>query len=210
MKKTLLVMSSNREMEKQTRESVQALLKLGANMMMETGSADVAFARCRALSLACEQLDAGKFGDRDVVLMVDDDMEFDAETAQKVVDKARELERPTAAVYATLTRKIAAQHLQGDRWLCGLGFVAIPIPLLRELEQKSESFEMSGKVYSAFTWCGPENGGWFGEDWRLTFRLGGVLLLPLAVGHIKKGGIWPDEETLVLVERRNAGEELPR
>lgn len=200
MKKTLIVMSSNREMEKATREGLRQLTRLGAAFMLETGSADVAFARCRALSLACEQID-GQLGDRDVVLMLDDDMEFDAETAQKVVDKARELGKPAAAAYATITRKLAAQRLGNGLWLCGLGFLAIPVPVLRELEQRSDSFEMSGKVYSGFTWCGPEKGGWFAEDWRLTHRLGGVHLMPLGVGHIKKGSIWPDDETLEAIAK---------
>jgi hypothetical protein len=195
MKKTVLLMSSNREMEKPTRESVKRLTALGAVFMLETGSACVGFARSRALSLACEQL-RGAWSDRDVVLMLDDDMEFDSETAQLVVDKARELGRPTAAAYATITRKLAAARWKNGLWVVGLGCVAIPVPLLLELENKSESFEMNGKVYSAFTWSAPEHGEWLTEDYRLSQRLGGVHLMPLAVGHIKKGSIWPDDETL--------------
>jgi len=195
MKKTLVVMSSNREMERETRESVMALRELGAAFMLESGTGDVAFARCRALSMACEQLD-GVCSDRDVVLMVDDDMEFDAATAQKIVDKARELGTPTAAAYTTINATLAAERLVAGLWLCGLGFVAIPVPLLRQLEQQSESFEHTGKVYTAFTWSGPERGRWWHEDWRLTQRLGGVHLMPLGVGHIKKWPLYPDDETL--------------
>jgi hypothetical protein len=77
-----------------------------------------------------------------------------------------------------------------------LGCVAIPRALLLDLEERSESFELNGKLYSAFTWCGPEKGGWVAEDFRLSINLGGVHLCPLAVGHIKKGALWPDDETL--------------
>jgi hypothetical protein len=81
-------------------------------------------------------------------------------------------------------------------WLVGLGCVAIPRALLLELEERSESFELSGKFYRAFTWCGPEKGTWIAEDFRLSINLGGVHLCPLAVGHIKKGALWPDDETI--------------
>ena len=106
MKNTLVVMSSNRELEVQTRNTLQILGNLGAMVLMERGSADVAFARCRALSWACEKL--REYPERDIVLMLDDDMEVPAETAQALADKARELGCACSAVYATLTAKVAA------------------------------------------------------------------------------------------------------
>jgi hypothetical protein len=196
VKNTLVVMSSNREVEKQTRNTLQNLARLGTMLLMETGSSDVAFARCRALSWACEKV--REYPDRDVVLMLDDDMEVPAETAQALADKARELGRACSAVYATLNAKVAAARWADhpDLWLVGLGCVAIPRALLLELEERSESFEFNGRSYRAFTWCGPEKGGWIAEDFRLSINLGGVHLCPLAVGHIKKGALWPDDETL--------------
>ena len=104
MKSILVVMSSNREIEKQTRNTLQNLASQGAMLLMETGSADVAFARCRALSWACEKL--REYSDRDIVLMLDDDMDVPTETAQALVDKARELGRACSAVYATLTASV--------------------------------------------------------------------------------------------------------
>jgi hypothetical protein len=134
-----------------------------------------------------------------VVLMLDDDMDVEAGTAQTLVDAARERGKACAAAYATRTSKLAATRWQDGLWMVGLGCVAIPAALLLELEQRSESFEMSGKVYSAFTWCGAEHGHWIAEDYRLSLQLGGVHLLPLGVGHIKKGSIWPDDETLAKI-----------
>lgn len=200
MKNTLVVMSSNRELEKQTRNTLQELVSQGAILLMETGSADVAFARCRALSWACEKL--REYPDRDIVLMLDDDMEVPAETAQGLADEARELGRACSAVYATLTAKVAAARWAGhpSLWLVGLGCLAIPRALLLALEERSESFELDAKVYRAFTWCGPDNGRWIAEDFRLSINLGGVHLGPFPVGHIKKGALWPDEETLDRLE----------
>ena len=91
MKNTIVVMSSNREVERQTKHTLQTLANLGAILLMETGSADVAFARCRALSWACDKL--REYPGRDIVLMLDDDMDVPAETAQAIADKARELGR---------------------------------------------------------------------------------------------------------------------
>jgi len=201
MKSTLVVMSSNREPEKQTRNTLQSLAKLGAMVLMETGSADVAFARCRALSWACEKL--REYPARDVVLMLDDDMEVPAETALALADKARELGRACSAVYATLTAKVAASRWPGHPglWLVGLGCIAIPRALLLALEQRSQSFELDDRSYRAFTWSGPENGSWIAEDFRLSINLGGVHLCPLPVGHIKKGALWPDDETIELLGR---------
>ena len=102
---------------------VQNLANLGAMLLMETGSPDVAFARCRALSWACEKL--REYPDRDVVLMLDDDMEVPAETAQALTDQARQLGRACSAVYATLTAKVAA-----SRWVDhppGLWLVSNPM-----------------------------------------------------------------------------------
>ncbi len=196
MQNTIVVMSSNRELEKQTKNTLQELSNQGAMLLMERGSADVAFARCRALSWACEKL--REYPDRDIVLMLDDDMEVPVETARALADKARELGRACSAVYATLTAKVAASRWPSHPglWLVGLGCIAIPRALLLDLEERSESFEVNGRFYSAFTWCGPHDGGWVAEDFRLSINLGGVHLCPLAVGHIKKGALWPDDETL--------------
>ena len=134
MKSTIVVMSSNRELEKPTRDTLQNLANVGAMRLMETGSADVAFARCRALSWACDKL--REYPERDMVLMLDDDMEVPTETAQALADKARELGRACSAAYATLTAKLAASRWaeHPGLWLVGLGCVAIPRALLLELE----------------------------------------------------------------------------
>lgn len=196
MKTTIIVMSSNREIEAATKKSLQNLTDLGALVLLETGSSDVAFARCRALSWTCDTL--REHPERDIVLMLDDDMDVPVETAQALAAEARRTGRACSAVYATLRSKVAAVRWseRPGLWLVGLGCIAIPRALLLGLEERSESFEINGRFYSAFTWCGPEDGSWIAEDFRLSKNLGGVTLCPLAVGHIKKGALWPDDETL--------------
>lgn len=211
MKKTLITMSSyNGEMEAETRESLQALRRAGAGFLLQSGVPDVAMARCQALSFSCEAL-RGEASDRDVVLMMDADMEVDLDAAQCVVTQARIRKCATSAAYATKMSTLAGTRWKAGpvpgRWLVGLGCVAIPAKLLFELEAESESFEVRGKAYSAFTWCGPEKGVWIAEDYRLSMRLGGVELLPVAVGHVKKTTLLPDDETL---QRIAQDEELTR
>lgn len=200
MKKTLIAMSSyTGELEPETRESLKLLRAAGAGFLLQAGVPDVAMARCQALSFACEAL-RGAAADCDVVLMLDADMEVDVETAQIVVTQARIRKCATSAAYATKMSTLAGTRWKEGptpgRWLVGLGCVAIPKRLLFELEEQSESFEMRGKAYSAFTWCGPEKGTWVAEDYRLSMRLGGVDLLPVAAGHIKKTTLLPDDDTL--------------
>ena len=205
MKNTLIVMSSKTgEPERQTRETLARLTKLGAKLMREVGSTDVAFARCRALSGACDFL--RQRSDVDLVMMMDDDMEVGDDVAQALADQARVLLAPCSAVYATLSAKAAAAQWKGHPglWLVGLGCLAIPAAQLLELERRSQSFGHMGQVYSAFTWCGPSEGEWVGEDFQLSMRLGGVHLMPLAVGHIKKAALWPDDDTLAKIA--NGGE----
>jgi hypothetical protein len=97
-----------------------------------------------------------------------------------------------------MTAKLAAKPWEArpGSWLVGLGCLAIPRAVLLELEERSEPFEFMGQIYRAFTWSGAEDGEWIAEDYRLSMNLGGIHLCPLGVGHIKKGSIWPDAETL--------------
>ena len=203
MKTTMVLMSSNRELEPQTKETCRELQQAGAMRLVETGSTDVALARNRALSFACEKL--REYPERDVVLMLDDDMAVPLDTAERVVSVARELGVATSAIYATKGSKLAGCRWaeKPGRWLVGLGCVAVPSRLLLELEERSDSFEFAGHFFSQFTWSAAEQGQWIGEDYRLCRRLGGVLLLPVAVGHVKKGELWPDDETIAEVKRLN-------
>lgn len=201
MRHTLLLISTNREMEQETRQVVQLCSQSGAQVMIESGSADVAYARNRALSFACDTL--RNRPELETVLMVDDDMAFQLADAQRLIDRSRELVQAVSGVYATKTAHLAAQRWpeKPALWLVGLGCMAVPRVLLLELEQRSESFLTGTRRLYEFTWCRAEAGSWVAEDYRLSMRLGGVHLEPVALGHVKKGVLWPDEETIEAIEK---------
>jgi len=201
MKSTLLVMSSNRDPEPETRQMLAAFQKSGMKLLKEMGSADVAYARNRALSFACDVL--RDFPELQTVMMMDDDMAVYESTAQQLIDRSRELGRAVSGAYATKTSKLAAARWKAKPglWLVGLGCLAIPRALLLELEQRSESFESGGRFMSEFTWTCAEDGGWIAEDYRLSMQLGGVHMEPVPLGHVKKGVLWPDDETLAALAK---------
>jgi len=207
MKKTLILLTSNRSVERKTNESISTLQRAGAMYLPHMEApADIACARNVALSIACEVLRT--YTERDVVLCVDDDMEFSLETAQTLVDATRKAGVGAGAVYATLAGTVAGGPIAGlpGKFECGMGLLALPREPLFQLERESESFEMAGRAFTEFVWCCAEDGLWVGEDYRLCRRLGGVQLLPVAAGHIKKTTLWPDAITLERV-RDGAWEE---
>lgn len=218
MKNVLLLVSSNRELERTTAACVNELRRAGAQMILESGSSDVSQARNSALAAACEALrERPEF---EVVLMMDDDMVCPIETAGELVKEAISSGYACSAAYATAAGKLAgskwppakgAEWPEGlkVRWQVGLGCLAIPRDRLLELEQRAASYEIRGRVLSEFTWSRAENGEWIAEDFRLCRQLGGVRLLPLGVGHIKKGEIWPDDETLAAIREGRMVQQLP-
>ena len=231
MNRTIVVLSRNRPIQDRTRQCIDAMMRAGAAYLEQTGCADVALARCDALTQACNSLrqlnersaravpPAGIHPaaeatwkpppPRDTVLMVDDDMVFSNDQAQALIDCSRETGVAVSAVYATLATTVAATRIAGtDRWLSGLGLIAIPAGRLFELEHESETFAIKERSYVAFTWCGPEKNAWYSEDYRLCQRLGGVYLLPIAVGHLKVLPIYPDDETIAAIreDRRITGD----
>lgn len=196
MKGTIVVCSSNRGVGDETADMVVSLRMLGAGFQLNRGVADVAFARNQALSWVCKVL--REHPERDMVLMLDDDIFAPPATIQEIVTRARELQQPCTAVYTTKESKIAGARLVSKPgfWLFGLGCMAIPRAVLLALEQRSEKYEHDGQSYTAFCTTGPESGVWVAEDFRFCLNLGGVRLLPIGVAHVKRWPLWPGKETL--------------
>lgn len=237
MKRTIITCSYNRPIQDDTMRAISQLLQRGAAYVPQKGVADVTLARNMALTGACaglrklntelrkqltdhianpgfefhpsREFDARR---RDMILMVDDDMQFQPDQAQELVNHARCTGVAASAMYATLASSLAASAMdvqragEPRRWLTGLGLIAIPAVLLLELERDSERFEMLNGTNVAFTSSGAKNGRWMSEDFTLTERLGGVHLLPIAVGHLKTIPIYPDAATVELIR---AGKPLP-
>lgn len=214
----LIVMSTNREPKRDTKASLRTMREHGAALLMAEGHSDVTQARNHSLSMACDVLRGSP--ERDCVLMLDDDMVVPLEVALALVSEALSSGFACSAVYATAGGKIAGGRWRapsgGDwpdglrkRWQMGLGCLAVPSRLLLELESRSESYEVPDRVLTQFTWSKAERGSWVAEDYRLCRELGGVRVLPLGVGHIKEGGLWPDEETLAAIREDRPVRKLP-
>lgn len=209
MKNTVIIVSHNRPIADLTLQAIKELAGAGALFLRQQGTTDVTLARNLALSGTCIQLRADP--SRDTVLMVDDDMVFTVEQAQELVDYSRGFCVAASAMYATAQTTLAATRLQTpagkvQRWVTGLGLLAIPALALLELEQRSEPFITSGRTNYGFTWSMASGGQYWSEDFTLCRRLGGVHLLPLAVGHLKMWPLYPDDHT---VESIRTGRALP-
>ena len=214
MKSTLIVTSSNRHMEQTTLDAIEVMKRAGAYHVRQTATADVAFARCHALTMACNAIrEVAKNHPLDVVLMVDDDMEFTLEAACTLVQFARDRQRPASALYVGINRRACACRYVLDSdgkqtYLVGLGLLAIPVPLLFKIEGACPRFkygtaegEKMGELVE-FCTSGNRDGLWLSEDFSLCERLGGVYLPGVEAGHRKTISIWPS--TTTLEELRNA------
>lgn len=199
MNRILVVMASNRTVEHDTEQALRAIMAAGARLVLVRGCSDVALARNQSLTRACGELRAD--ASRDVVLMVDDDMHFSPEQVATIADIARRSGRAASGAYATKDHRLVAR-LDGEQWLTGLGFFAIPRAALLALEAASERVHGATESCVAFCWSGPRNGYWEGEDYCLSRRLA-AQLLNLPVGHIKKVAQYPSRESL---EQLLAGE----
>lgn len=208
MRDLLIVTSSNRAIERECWDSVNALVKLGARHVRQAGAADVTFARNQALSMACEGIRSVQAtAPFETVLMVDDDMVFDVKAVAELARESKARGVPCSAVYVTINQIPAAQFWKKaedgkNLWLVGLGLVALPVPALLKLEQASPQFryrktaEAPVQMFREFCTSGVVNGEWLSEDFSLCKNLGGVHLLSVEAGHRKVLDLWPNERTL--------------
>lgn len=166
-----------------TRESVRRLVRLGAELKLATKISDIAGGRSWLLT---EALESSEASGRDVILCVDDDMEFQVADAHALIDHVRQTGVAASAVYVTENGNFAGCRYQSGRYLVGLGFCAIPVRLLRYVASQLPYVQFSDKrrIY-AFCESRAHADKWTAEDYDFCEKLGGVDLLPIAVGHIK-------------------------
>lgn len=186
-----------------------------------TGVADVALGRNILFERALQSDIEGD--DFNVFLCVDDDMVFTPEEAKQVCQAALFLSHPVSAVYSLADRSAAASFLHEEkldgsediapwahnRWLTGMGFMAIPKATLEKLADDSELISLTedeDTQIHAFTWSGPGvDGHWYSEDTRLCQRLGGVILAPVGIGHVKPQVLTPDSGSLSKIAEGQLG-----
>lgn len=236
MKKTLIVMSTNRGLHPETLDAVRALRNAGARLVQQSGASDVSLARNHALSIACRALEQPGATDIDTILMVDDDMVFSVDDAQRLVDRTRETRAPASGCYvqkggqpaASAPPKELCSEAELDKlpgavraflgnvpirpgsWLVGLGFLAFPVVDLVDLRSASTPFVLRGETMFEFVRSSAIVGHWISEDYCLSARLGGVeLMASIPVGHLKTVALYPAESILEKVATVRIFEEAP-
>lgn len=203
MNKTLILCTHNRPIHSQTVMSITALNRAGAAFIDHSDApTDVTLGRNLGLSSVCEHLE--DMPERDVVLLVDDDMVFTIDDAQALADHARASGYAASAMYATTLGALAACRIHTppslrQRWVTGLGLLAIPASNLLALRDTVSEFEFLGGTKYGFTQSAVDSGHFFSEDFTLCKRLGGVHVLPIPIGHMKQIAIYPDEETIACI-----------
>lgn len=201
MQNVIVSVATNRPTPRATQADLDSLMKAGAMMLRSEGSSDVAFARNIQLSFALHTLRT--HAEREVVLCIDDDMRFNVAQAAELCAHAVRNQCPASAVYPTAVSEIAARSdwAPPGKWLAGLGFLAIPAAALSALAKASPEFRWrEGETLWEFTQSALHevdgHARWYGEDYWLCHRLGGVDLLPIDVGHLKTIPLVVDEATL--------------
>lgn len=189
-----------------TKECVRQLVALGAEMRIGTGLADLAGGRSWLLSRC---LESSEQQGRTCILCIDDDMVFTPAHAKQLVEYALEHNVGTSAMYPTAEGRLAATrypvkrgNVTVERFKVGLGFCAVPVKLLQSVR---DSFP-GAATYTENGWIYPfcesrarydrEPAEWVAEDYDFSEKLGGVVLLPIAVGHLKTVPLYADQVTM--------------
>lgn len=203
MKNVLLVVATNRAMDSRTQSSLNAVRMAGAAQLITEGSSDVAIARNISLSMAVRTMEMHP--DRDVALLVDDDMVFSVDQAAALCTYVAEKGVPASAVYSTAIGEIAASSSLSPtpgKWLTGFGFLGVPRAVLFALAERVPKFKWkNGEELYCFTDSALHElhdgvTRWIGEDYWFCYQLGGIDLLPIDVGHLKTVPLFASEETL--------------
>ncbi|HLO20159.1 MAG TPA: hypothetical protein VK192_06665 [Sphingomicrobium sp.] len=203
MKDSLILCSTNRGVFQQTRKLINSLKDKGALYMEQSGTSCVALARNLALTTACQALDEAPCAK--TLVMLDDDMDAQAAVVQELVAMSRKLKQACSATYTTATGTIShspAPQLGKGLWFAGLGMIAIPRAAILRVRDESPTFKVGTRIgVRAFTEARMIDGEWSSEDYTLSRRLGGVVLLPIAAGHLKVQSLQPNHLQLDTVAK---------
>lgn len=195
MDKVLVLVVTHRGIAHETNESIRRL-NCPSQLVLK-GSADQSKARSQAFDKA---LAATEGTGIHTILAIDDDMIFDPGAVLQLVDTSREKNEPVSGVAVQESGQLCARPLNqlvlipGDpvRWLTGLAFMAIPRERMVKLQPRV------AKTAGITEWCrsGPHPDfprEWLPNDFWFCWHWGGVLLAPIAVGHLKMVPLWPEE-----------------
>lgn len=215
MHRALILCVTHRGLSDDTAECVQR--SACPSVIKAKGLADVVFARCVGFDQALAAIQGTEI---DTVLLVDDDMVFSAEDCAGVVGMSRQLGVPVSALACSADGKLNVKPYEAERlvrlgppaasiqlWLTGLAFMAVPRALL---ELKADDMP---KLSGVRQWTGTGEhpafpGEWTREDFWFCLNMGGVVVAPIGVGHIKPRVLRPDAMSIAHVQGY-AGEMRP-
>ncbi len=198
MDRTVIVVVTHRGLCDETQEAIGALKC--PSVIKVKGMANLAKARSIAFEKAFEATEGTPV---DTVLSIDDDMVFAAKDVNDLVGHSRVTAECCAGVALNHEGKLTARPLtplvvvpgSPVRWLTGLACIAIPRQRMKRIRPKLR--EVGGIPEWCQTGAHPDYPGeWLPEDFWFCHHFGGVVLLPLPVGHIKPMPLWPDERML--------------
>lgn len=177
------------------------LERLGASRMGLTGCSDVALARNQLMTAALQRAEP----ERTVFLLVDDDITFTQAQGELICADALETEYPVSGVYVVSPTSLAHTPLEANRWLCGMGFMAIRRDLLQAYADRIGSVQtaLSGEIWP-FCQSRERDGRWVSEDYWFSHEMGGVELIKIAVSHLKLVPLAPDERTVDMLSNPEA------
>lgn len=198
MDRVCIVVVTHRGLCDETQESIAAL-KCPSIIKLK-GVSNLAKGRSVAFEQALQATEGTAI---DTILAIDDDMVFHAKDIVDLVDHSRQTGELCTGVALSQEGKLTARPLEPLviipgaplRWLTGLASMAIP---RHRMVRVRDSLPVVGGIVE---WCQTGEhasypGEWFPEDFWFCHHFGGVVLLPVAIGHIKPMPLWPDERML--------------
>ena len=208
MQRTLITVPTHRGITHQeTKESIRQLCLRGAELLVANDISDIAGGRSWLLSTALRKAEAE---DKDVILMVDDDITFTPRQAEVLVSVTRDTNVPSSGVYPTRDGNLTAMRWRPFRWLVGLGFAAITTKRLRELADSLRPVRYRENEEPVWPFCEShacyELGMWLSEDYDFSAKLGGFQLVSIPVGHLKVLPLTASKEDVDRVCSLNATE----
>lgn len=198
MDRTVIVVVTHRGLSDETAEAI-ASLKCPSIIKVK-GLANLAKARSIAFEQAYQATEDTPI---DTVLSLDDDMVFAAKDVVDLVGHSRITAECCAGVALNQEGLLTARPLDPlvvvpgapARWLTGLACMAIPRHRMKRIRPNLPT--VGGIVQWCQTGAHPSYPGeWLPEDFWFCHHFGGVVLLPVPIGHIKPMPLWPDDRML--------------
>ncbi len=180
----------------QTQKAIDQCRTIGAQLLSQYGTADVALARSIAMTKALRSIEEHQIP-IDTLLLLDDDVAPSLQAIEALVTSCRELREPVSGIYATADGTLPGLEWKDDKWLMGLGFMALPFAKIKALAESLRPLQVDDGTVIPFCQSGvhvERRDYYTSEDYWFCLQLGGVTLLPIVADHIKRMPIRVNED----------------